>query len=677
MLPVPTSLPWKAYPGMNCTAEDASAESEPAREKLLKHTGSYGATEQASPTVTIKVTAPTSKTRVVASRLIDFNHLQIPLPELNKNLLEEIESEKNEAIDQAKKESEEAKQAGIQLAKKNFFIKLVGSIIALGALALAIGLAVPTGGASIAVAGILGVVFVLSVSDTFCSFIDWRQKVNGKEGLPMEGDFIGNLVFGALRCSKLSDKKKTTIARWVSVVTTLGLSVGLLWTESISPKKFLKPSTVIENGGKLVDKATGKLTKYADFLNASEVKLREEESEADIANREAKIRTQGFADIFKLNELRGEANQVLSEKLESRTLEARKQQRAKAQEFAKVKMFNQQLETAVSELPKQYQSFISEFDELKKASEIKAVSKQPTATLSPFTPSKVKLEPANDEIADNILKTSQTAVETAKKSIEDLKQYEIRAAKRVFIGKCLKGFFSLLGIGGAIAVTTLSGGTGGLLLVLMTGNSVLAFSDAIAAYQEWQNKVHGRPELPLKTDGAGNAFYRLLSKTSMSEANSLKWAKRLSTGLHLLLSAGSAFPKTGEVGKGIEEAKKLLNPLCEGIAKEQKEHENEELEDVKLQSDLALLSRDLASEQVYDLQIVQGFSRTRETYIRKCNELRMRRIALELNKYKSEIAKANRFKENALALLSQLPPDVSATIDKLKAQTQKMAKRVA
>ena len=85
----------------------------------------------------------------------------------------------------AKKASQAAKDAGLQLKKKTFIIKLGIAIVSSIILLASIAATAATAGMALPFTVAMGVIAVLAIADASCALADWLSTRAGHAGLPM------------------------------------------------------------------------------------------------------------------------------------------------------------------------------------------------------------------------------------------------------------------------------------------------------------------------------------------------------------------------------------------------------------------------------------------------------------------------------------------------------------
>ncbi|RYV02546.1 hypothetical protein SOPP22_08440 [Shewanella sp. OPT22] len=627
----------------------------------------------------IIIDAPESESEItqvtpslIPAKLGQFERLQVELPDVRDKLVEDTESERNQAITEAEEAKEALDQAVIKMAKKTFFTKLAKSFIAIGALALAIGLAVPTGGVSIAAAAIFGIAAVSCVSDTIFAAVDWGLKAKGKEGLPMESDAVANIAYALFRAFKVSEATSEKCAGWTSVGIKTGLTLGLLWADSVTPKSKIKPKTILDNSKKLLDVAGKKLDKYAESINMTKEKLRKLEEESELKDVYKEGLNEDSQDISEYDTRQDATEEEIQNKLRQK----------RVADFRQIKTLKEQLSQERTELAtlseairkvavgNKDNSAKAELSELLKAttsSSVVLMSNEERVKTSNsshiFCASQVPLPSEIDYSleAKNELDEALSAIKKAKKNLREAK---LNLKKHNAVEKVLKSVFSIIGVGGAVAATVLTGPLAVPLLVFAVGSAVNSVFDAGVAVYDYKRVKSGKNPLPIKDNGMANVIFCLLHyQFKVNEDKAISIAKKVAGGIKLVTTLGGKWPeKDEEFSKKLEEAEKYLEPISENIAEKLREDAEENVEAAELDKDVQELKKKLAEEQIYRMQIANEFHREQKMRIRKAHRVQKEALDVEKKGLRMSLAETKHLLLTMNELLSQLPEELKDRI---------------
>ncbi len=609
----------------------------------------------------------------ISTKLGQFNHLQVEIPDVRDQLVENVRDEKAQAEKEAKEAQEELKKAGIKMAKKTFFTKLAKSAFAIAALAVAIGLAVPTGGLSIAAAAIFGVAAVSCVSDTICAAVDWGLKTKGKEGLPMESDAVANIAYALFRAFKVSDATAEKCAGWTSVGIKTGLTLGLLWADSVTPKSKIKPKTILDNSKKLLDLAGDKLDKYAVSINMTKEKLRKLEEESELKDVYKAGLKDDSEDISEYDLKLDDSEEQIQNKLRLK----------RAKELQQIKTLKEELSRERVELAKLSGAIRSvalsakDNDAKLKLSQLLEVTTSSNVVLMPneermktsnstgvFCASQVPLPSEIDYSleAKNELDNALSAIKTAK---EHLKEAKLNLKKHNAVEKILKSVFSIIGVGGAIAATVLTGPLAVPLLVFAVGSSVQSVFDAGAAVYDYKRVKNGKAPLPIKDNGMANVIFCLLHyKFKVKEEKAISVAKKVAGAIKLVTTLGGKWPeKDEEFSKKVEEAEKYLDPIRENIAEKLKVDAEDKVEAAELDKDVQELKKKLAEEQIYRMQIANEFHREQTMRIKQAHKVQREALDVEKKGVRMSLAETKHLVDKIQGLLMKLTPELRDKIN--------------
>ncbi|HEN3598912.1 TPA: hypothetical protein U5E25_000302 [Yersinia enterocolitica] len=133
----------------------------------------------------------------------------------------------NKLCDAQESELNELKNARVKLAKKQFFINVLESVVSLASFTVAVGLTVCSGGVATPIAVITGLNLMLSLSNLACAYHNWNCASKNKEELEMGSDAIQQAVFMLATHYQASPMKAKKIARFTSFFIRAGIVVSL------------------------------------------------------------------------------------------------------------------------------------------------------------------------------------------------------------------------------------------------------------------------------------------------------------------------------------------------------------------------------------------------------------------------------------------------------------------
>ena len=143
-------------------------------------------------------------------------------------------------IDKSSQLYQQAKEAGVDVAKTTFFKELFNVAIAGLGLGLAIAATVISGGLGIPLTAAAGVAFALAVSDAGCAAANWYKAAHGEQGLRMGTDTLSNVVYALLNKMGMQDDRAEFWARATSATLRLGLTLGTLYASTVSVPSALE-----------------------------------------------------------------------------------------------------------------------------------------------------------------------------------------------------------------------------------------------------------------------------------------------------------------------------------------------------------------------------------------------------------------------------------------------------
>ncbi|MFV8800521.1 hypothetical protein ACNSO8_18150 [Yersinia sp. LJYL362] len=153
---------------------------------------------------------------------------------INNNAIKEANIGVNKSGDTQDSELDELKNARVKLAKKQFFINVIESIVSLTSFVVSVGLSICSGGAATPIAILTGLNLMLSLSNLACSCNNWSCASKNKEELTMGSDAIQQAVFVFAKYCQASPMNAKKIARLTSyfiraaIVISLGVVGGVV-----------------------------------------------------------------------------------------------------------------------------------------------------------------------------------------------------------------------------------------------------------------------------------------------------------------------------------------------------------------------------------------------------------------------------------------------------------------
>lgn len=139
-------------------------------------------------------------------------------------------------LNNLRENTEKAKTAGVDVAKKTFWSKLAGVAVSTLAAGVVVGLAVATGGTSLIVAaGIAGLVLAKQAADTRCAYKvlqNERALVQGNDkphkDVPMGADWVANKMYAVISKLKpsMSEESKMSMASKISTGVNVTLAMA-------------------------------------------------------------------------------------------------------------------------------------------------------------------------------------------------------------------------------------------------------------------------------------------------------------------------------------------------------------------------------------------------------------------------------------------------------------------
>ncbi|WGL98731.1 hypothetical protein QE177_02130 [Arsenophonus sp. aPb] len=133
-------------------------------------------------------------------------------------------------INQSKQYYDEAKQQGVEIAKRSFFKELLNVGIAGVGLGLSIAATLFTAGATMPLLVGSSITFGLAVADAGCAYANWHSEAKGGEGLKLGSDAIANGVYRLLNRAGITNDRAEDWAKYTSAFLRAGLVVGTLYS---------------------------------------------------------------------------------------------------------------------------------------------------------------------------------------------------------------------------------------------------------------------------------------------------------------------------------------------------------------------------------------------------------------------------------------------------------------
>ncbi|WP_145589674.1 hypothetical protein [Yersinia rochesterensis] len=149
------------------------------------------------------------------------------MKKLENNAIKEANIGVNRLGDTQDCELDELKSARVKLAKKQFFINVIESIISLTSFVVGVGISICSGGVATPVAVIAGLNLMLSLSNLACAYHNWSCASQNKEELTMGSDAIQQAVFMLARHCQASPINAKKIARFTSYFIRAGIVISL------------------------------------------------------------------------------------------------------------------------------------------------------------------------------------------------------------------------------------------------------------------------------------------------------------------------------------------------------------------------------------------------------------------------------------------------------------------
>ncbi len=133
----------------------------------------------------------------------------------------------NKLCDAQEIELDKLKDSSVKIARKQFFINVIESIVSLVSFAVGVGISICSGGVATPIAVITGLNLMLSLSNLACAYHNWNCASKNKDELDMGSDAIQQAVFMLATHYQASPMKAKTIARFTSFLIRAGIVVSL------------------------------------------------------------------------------------------------------------------------------------------------------------------------------------------------------------------------------------------------------------------------------------------------------------------------------------------------------------------------------------------------------------------------------------------------------------------
>lgn len=218
----------------------------------------------------------------------------------------DLKPEIERQIKQSKQYYDEAKQQGVEIAKRSFFKELLNVGIASVGLGLSITATFFTAGAAMPLLIGSSITFGLAIADAGCACADWHSQAKGGEGLKLGSDTIANAVYRLLNKAGMSSGIAEKWSKNISVFLRSGLAVGTLCSSGAVTTTTLGALSSTFSATKLVSSSVDAFTSRSASVvlnNAVEKK-----------NQIQKQQMQKQQSISKLREMQNRFTQQHSEK---------------------------------------------------------------------------------------------------------------------------------------------------------------------------------------------------------------------------------------------------------------------------------------------------------------------------------------------------------------------------
>lgn len=163
-----------------------------------------------------------------ANNVSEWLDLAVPKGEVQASKPLDLKPEIEQQINQSKQYYDEAKQQGVEIAKRSFFKELLNVGIAGVGLGLSIAATLFTAGATMPLLVGSSITFGLAVADAGCAYANWHSEAKGGEGLKLGADAIANGVYRLLNRAGMTNDSAENWAKYTSAFLRSGLVVGTL-----------------------------------------------------------------------------------------------------------------------------------------------------------------------------------------------------------------------------------------------------------------------------------------------------------------------------------------------------------------------------------------------------------------------------------------------------------------
>lgn len=163
-------------------------------------------------------------------------------------------------INQSKQYYDEAKQQGVEIAKRSFFKELLNVAIAGVGLGLSIAATLVTACAAMPLLVGSSITFGLAVADAGCAYANWHSTAKGGEGLKLGSDAIANGVYRLFNRAGMTDDSAENGAKYTSAFLRSGLVVGTLCSGSTTTTATLGALSSTFSATKMVSNSVDAFT---------------------------------------------------------------------------------------------------------------------------------------------------------------------------------------------------------------------------------------------------------------------------------------------------------------------------------------------------------------------------------------------------------------------------------
>ncbi|WP_133405448.1 hypothetical protein [Parashewanella tropica] len=540
----------------------------------------------------------------------DFNHLQVTLPPLRRHMvLEKVSEQSKRNAERAEESNRQAMQTGIEIAKKNFFIKLIATCVSLVVLGIAIGAVVGTLGAAAPMAipfiAVMGVVTAIAIADMFCALADWQLKSHGYSGLACGTCSIANGIWGIFYLCGWRNEKSIATAKVIAIVIKILITIGTLWAAEASPELLVDPQAVGGTLGTIAEECSKLYFQVEDAEKAHQEWFEKAVMDAEQAKEkrrgkefiEGLVKSQlsvqeKFEDRIKVR-VRKEYQLAVSAK---ETLDsARTQLEDIEQAIAQAKMvLGSEVVVAMEDVVQREVELPDDADLSERA--------DAQLQLGRFNVKEVSLKPYLDEIAEMSHRVERLR-EQHIESLTEAHRKKVRHCRNTFLGKLLNTPLSLLGVAGAAAITGATMGAATPLALFMIGIFSFSIGDAFAAYKNWQQMKKEGEELQFGSDFIANEMYYILRSEEVDEEKLIKLSENTSVVLRLIFTLGSLWPKRKALNavEQLELVTSHIEPVT-GAASERLEDSSDvaqtQLSTLKLETQFSIVKEAIRDQQI-------------------------------------------------------------------------------